>query len=258
MKNICLVRRGHLGDVILTEPIARYFKSKYDNVYLATDYIQAKCLLDGTYTDFIRINELDECKIEFESKITLTYELTPALNYIEGFANSANIVLKNKIPIVNSDWKNVVGSEYVLLAPSTSSWVYSMRNWGVENFRKLKDRIETAYKIQAIILEIKYSFTEMLYLIRHCKLLIGNDSAPGIISQCFNRNSFIIFGATHPKYVFFNKNANAIFAELDCIGCRHISRYTEIECASPLCLTELTVESVFNIISPTLNNLFNK
>lgn len=257
MSSICLIRSGHLGDVIMTEPIGRFFKSQFDEVYLATDFIQAKLLIGDSYTDFIKFGELESCTIKFDRQIILNYELSPQNNYIEGYANSANIILEDKIPRVKADWQNIIIEDYILIAPHTSHWVYSMRNWGVENFNHLKERIEKEYDIRVIVLESKFSFTEMLSLVRHCKMVIGNDSAPGIIAQCFNVKSAIIFGATHPKYVFFNQNAKAIFREIDCIGCRHISRHTEIQCASPFCLSELTVDSVLNSISPILKTLLN-
>lgn len=255
MSSICLIRSGHLGDVIMTEPIGRFFQSQYDEVYLATDFTQAKLLIGDSYTDFIKLGELGSYPINFDKKITLNYELSPQSNYIQGYANSANIVLEDTIPKVNSDWKKILSDDYILIAPYTSYWVYSMRNWGEENFMTLKKKIEDEYKIKVVTLNKEYSFTEMLSLIMHCKLLIGNDSAPGIIAQCFGIKSLIIFGATHPKYVLFNKNSKEIFTDLDCIGCRHISRHTEIECASPLCMTELTVESVFNSVSITLKTI---
>lgn len=255
MSSICLIRSGHLGDVIMTEPIGRFFQSQFDEVYLATDFIQAKLLIGDSYTDFIKFSELESCTIKFDRRIILNYELSPQSNYIEGYANSANIILEDKIPKVKADWQNILNEDYILIAPHTSHWVYSMRNWGTENFNHLKEKIEKEHDIRVIVLENKYSFTEMLSLIRHCKMVIGNDSAPGIIAQCFNVKSAIIFGTTHPKYVFFNQNAKAIFREIDCIGCRHISRHTEIECASPFCLSEITVASVFNSISPTLKTI---
>jgi ADP-heptose:LPS heptosyltransferase len=258
MSSICLIRSGHLGDVIMTEPIGRFFQSQFDEVYLATDFIQAKLLIGDSYTDFIKFNELESCTIKFDRQIILNYELSPQSNYIEGYANSANIILEDNIPKVKADWQNILNEDYVLIAPHTSHWVYSMRNWGEENFMNLKSRIEREYNIRVVNLNKEYSFTEMLSLIRHCKMLIGNDSAPGIIAQCFNVKSAIIFGATHPKHVFFNKNAIAIFRDIDCIGCRHISRHTEIECGSPFCLSKLTVENVISSISPMLKTILQQ
>lgn len=255
MSRICLIRSGHLGDVIMTEPIGRFFRTKYDEVYLATDFIQAKQLIGDSYTDFIKFSELENCSIVFDKQIILNYELSPNHNYIDGYAKSADISLIDRIPQVNTAWERIIEEDYVLLTPHTSYWVYAMRNWGDENFKYLKEKIENEFGIRVIVLDKKYSFSEMLSLIRHCKMLIGNDSAPGIIAQCFNVKSAIIFGATHPKYVFFNKNATSIFRDIDCIGCRHISRHTEIECASPLCLIELSVDSVFNSVNPILKNI---
>lgn len=258
MSRICLIRSGHLGDVIMTEPIGRFFQSHYDEVYLATDFIQAELLIGDSYRGFIKFSELESCAIKFDRKIILNYELSPDSKYIEGYANSANIVLKDTFPQVRSDWPDLLTEDYVLIAPHTSHWVYAMRNWGEDNFLELKSMIEQKHNIRVVILNKEYSFTEMLSLIRHCKLLIGNDSAPGIIAQCFNVRCAIIFGATHPKNVFFNQNAIAIHRDIDCIGCRHISRHTEIECGSPFCLTELTVEDIYREISPTLKTVLNK
>lgn len=252
MSSICLVRSGHLGDVIMTEPIGRFFRTQYDKVYLATNFTDAKLLIGDSYSDFIKFNELESCPIEFDKQIILNYELSPNLNYIEGYAKSADIVLEHKLPRVNNNWKDIIGADYVLIAPHTSHWVNAMRNWGTENFKHLKEKIEKEFDIRVIVLENRFSFTEMLSLIRHCKILIGNDSAPGIIAQCFNKKSFVIFGATNPNNVLFNENTTGIFSDIDCIGCKHIARHTKIQCASPLCLSELHPDFVYNIVAKAL------
>ena len=53
----------------MTEPIGRFFHSQYDEVYLATDFIQAKLLIGDSYTEFIKFSELESCSIKFDKKI---------------------------------------------------------------------------------------------------------------------------------------------------------------------------------------------
>lgn len=247
------MRSGHLGDVIMTEPIGRYFRNHYDRVYLATDFMQAKMLIGDTYTDLISYSHLNDSPMKFEKKIVLNYELSPQCNYIDGYARSADISLSDRIPKVKDQWERIIDEDYLLLAPHTSYWVHSMRNWGEENFRRLKDLIEMKLDMRVVTLDKHYSFIEMLSLIRHCKLLIGNDSAPGIIAQCFDIPAVIIFGATHPRYVLFNQRARPIHRDMDCIGCRHISRHTEIQCGSPFCMTELDLQEVYKEIKTILH-----
>ncbi len=258
-ENICLIRTGYLGDVIMTEPIGRHFKRKFKNVYLATEYTQIKSLLSDTYTDVIKYSGLQNCNIKFDRKIRLFYELSSnKLSYIEGLAESANVTLKDKVPTIKDDWQRMISEDYILIAPNTSNWISSVRNWGVDNFKRLKEKIEKNYKIKVIILEDRYTFTEMVSLIKYCKIMIGNDSAPGIIAQCLNKKSFIIFGATEPKYVLFNKNTIAIFNERAHFGCNHIRRQEEIECRSSFCMAEFSVDHVYKKILPALKALTTK
>lgn len=245
MHNICLIRSGHLGDVIMTEPTARAFRAQGANVFLATDHLQAACLLDQTYAGFIRTNNVDICGIDFSTRLVLTYELTPQLSYIAGFARSAGIELELRAPVINSHWVRIVDHDYILIAPNTSHWIQPMRNWGITNYRDLQRLIMARLEVDCILLEAQYSFSEMLSLIKHCQFLIGNDSAPNIIGQCFGKKTFTIFGATHPRYVLFRDDAVAIHTEIECLGCKHQARHTKIQCASPFCLTALSVEQVF-------------
>lgn len=246
MKNLCLIRRGHLGDVLLTEPIARYFRSRYDQVFLATNYLQAQALLQATYSGFIPYPELERCNIPFHRTIHLEYEPYPHLSYMEGYACAAGITLEKAFPLVHTDWPDIIGEPYLLLAPGTSRWMQSVRHWGDDHFESLRQRLEAHSGLRVIVLEERYGFTDMLSLIRHCRLFIGNDSGPGIIAQCFNKPALVIFGGTDPGKVLFSPAATALYHPLyDCIGCKQRSRHTEIVCASPLCLTELGVDRVF-------------
>jgi len=246
MKNLCLIRRGHLGDVLLTEPVARHFRRQYDQVFLATNYPQVQLLLHATYSGFIPYTELESCTIPFDQVIHLEYEPYPHLSYIEGYACAAGITLENAFPLVHRDWPDIIGEPYLLLAPGTSRWMQAMRNWGDDNFESLRQRLEAHSGLRAVVLNERYGFTEMLSLIRHCRLFIGNDSGPGIIAQCFGTPALIIFGGTDPDKVLFSPAATALYHPLyDCIGCKQRSRHTEIACASPLCLTELGVDTVF-------------
>lgn len=93
------------------------------------------------------------------------------------------------------DWGRIVTENYILLAPFTSKWEEKKRSWGYHKFVELSGLLSEHYNIRCVILEDSYSFCDMLSLIRHCRLLVGNDSAPAIIAQSFEKKCFVIFGA---------------------------------------------------------------
>src|SRR3989344_5828811 len=48
IKSACLVRSGNLGDVVMTEPVAKFLSKYIPNIYLATD-IEASSILAHSY-----------------------------------------------------------------------------------------------------------------------------------------------------------------------------------------------------------------
>jgi hypothetical protein len=48
--------------------------------------------------------------------------------------------------------------------------------------------------------------------------------------------------------VLLDSGAVGIEHEVGCNGCKDFARHTDIGCASPFCLTELTVEKVHAVI----------
>ncbi len=253
VKNLCIIRRGHLGDVIMTEPIARELKKYAQNVYLATEQIKAGLLVSDTFKDVFHYKSLHEVGVDFDVKVKLVYENSSnQLSYIEGFAESVDVKLGDKFPKIKHDWSRVLDQEYVLIAPNTSSWLEKERNWGLENYLNLKKEIEKFSNIKVVVLDDSYSFGEMLSLIRHCKIFIGNDSGPGIIAQCFNKKSFIIFGVTEPKYVNISSEMTPIYNMNAHGGCAHETRQEEMDCRSRDCMKEFDVDFVFSIIKSSL------
>jgi len=140
----------------------------------------------------------------------------------------------------------------VLIAPYTSWWEEKKRNWGYERFTQLKEIIESNLKIKCIVLEKEYSFPKMVSLIRHCEFIIGNDSGPIVIAQSFNKKSFIIFGATHPKYLHLSNNVVLLYDNTRHALCNHRTRDEEIKCCEDFCMDRIRVADVFNTIKTNI------
>ena len=157
-------------------------------------------------------------------------------------------VVNDDIPQINNDWNDIIGEEYILLAPFTSDWEEIKRNLGYKKYTELKNLLESEYKIKCIMLENSCSFQEIISLIKHCKFFVGNDSGPAIIAQSFNKKSFVIFGATRPEYIHLSKNSIPIYDKNRHKLCSHHTRKEEIDCCEEFCMERIRVKDVFGII----------
>jgi len=250
IKSVCFVRNRNLGDVILTEPVARFLSKYVDRIYLATDIENVESILK-IYNKVYKYSQVTTGEIDCDIMIKLVYELSDnKKTYIQGYMESIGFgdVILNDIPKVENGWKNIIGDEYILIAPFTSSWEEKKRNWGYKKFIELSKLLETEYNTKCVILEKHYSFGEMMSLIKHCKFFVGNDSAPAIIAQSFRKKSFIIFGATHPKYIHMSENTVPIYDKNRHKLCKHSTRIEEIACCEEFCMERITVNEVFNMI----------
>lgn len=254
IESICLVRNGHLGDVVITEPVARFLSKFVKNVFLATEVKGAETLFN-TYDTIYPYSDLVEGKIRSDVVVRLVHEWSDnTKTYINGYMESvgfsdANI---NDIPKLTDSWQKVEKEKYVLIAPHTSFWEEKKRNWGYEKFIQLKDLIEDQLKIKCVILEKEYSFSEMISLIRHAEFVIGNDSGPTVIAQSFDKKSFIIFGATHPKYLHLSNNVVPLYDNTRHVLCSHNTREEEIKCCEEFCMDRIRVADVFDIIKENI------
>lgn len=192
-----------------------------------------------------------EGKIHADVIIKLVHERSDnKKTYIQGFMESVGFsdIKINEIPNLSESWPKIIEGEDALIAPYTSWWEEKKRNWGYGKFVELKDLIEKELGIKCVVLEKDYSFSDMISLIQQCKFIVGNDSGPNVIAQSFNKKSFIIFGATHPKYLHLSENVVSIHDKDRHKLCSHRSREDEIRCCEEFCMDRIRVPDVFNTI----------
>lgn len=250
VKSVCLVRSGHLGDVVMTEPIARFLSHYVPRICLATGVEGAELIFE-TYDKVYAYDQIKSGEIDCDIMMKLVYELSNnKKTYIQGYMESVGFgdVTTKDIPILHSDWDNIIQGEYILIAPFTSWWEEKKRNWGYKKFTELAKLLESEYGIKCVMLEKHYSFREMMSLVKHCKFLVGNDSGPAVIAQSFNKKSFVIFGATRPEYIHMSEHTVPIYDENRHKLCKHNSIKEEMECCEEFCMERIRVNEVFNQI----------
>lgn len=254
IKSICLVRSGHLGDVVMTEPAARFLSKYINDISLVTEIKDATKLFD-VYKNIYPLSDLVEGKIQADAIVRLVHERSDnKKTYIQGYMESVGFYdLKfDDIPKLTQSWPRIIEMKYILIAPYTSWWEEKKRNWGYSKFLELKDLVEKELGKKCIVLEKDYSFSDMMSLIQHCEFIIGNDSGPTVIAQSFNKKSFIIFGTTHPKYLHLSKNVVSIYDKDRHKLCSHKNREEEIKCCEEFCMDRIRVPDVFATIKTNI------
>lgn len=250
IKSVCLVRSGHLGDIIMAEPIARFLSKYVDKIYLATEIEDAE-LIFNTYDKIYRYSRINSGEINCDLMIKLVYELSDnKKTYVQGYMESigfGEIDIKDS-PILKNNWDKIIDGKYILIAPFISQWEEKKRNWGYKKFIELSKRLKSEYNIKCIMLGENYSFGEMMSLIKHCQFFIGNDSGPAIIAQSFKKKTFIVFGATHPGYMQKSECTIPIYDKNRHKLCEHNLRKEEIDCCEEFCMDRISVAEVFDKI----------
>ncbi len=104
----------------------------------------------------------------------------------------------------------------------------------------------------------KRTFKEMISLIKHCNFLVGNDSGPAVIAQSFNKVSFVIFGATDPKYLHTSEYMVPLYDKNRHVLCTHNSRQEEIDCCEEFCMKRMRVSDVLDRIKAEYERIESK
>lgn len=245
---LAVIRQGHMGDVLITEPIISVLRDKYSHVTIYTDFPRVAALLPVIDEIVPYPGHLCISEGQFDRVINPLYEIYAGINHLNGFAKSVGVELRHRVPVLRRGSPRIVDTAYGFVAPHTSNFVKSMREWPESRFVELAQRLEDYTGLPFVLLRRDHSFDEMVSLIEHCELFVGNDSGPSILAQCFNRPSFVIFGATRSDLVLLAEDAVGITKGIECNGCKHFARHTDIMCATPMCLTTLDVKDVFSQI----------
>jgi ADP-heptose:LPS heptosyltransferase len=248
-----LVRKGHMGDVILTEPVARALRERYSRLVLVTQYVAIGRLLEAY--DAVRgyTEEFVTAPPKNADRLVLTYEHRRDLHYLDAYADSARVSLPYRLPRLRGGDRRLIEGPYCLIAPYTSQWRREMRTWPERYFEDLSQTIQLRFDLQVVVLDGRYGFDEMLALIRHCRVFVGNDSGPAVIAQCYRRPAVVLFGATRAESVLVDSSAVGISQDVGCNGCLHHHGAVRLSCADPLCLRSLGVGTVLDAITRQLS-----
>lgn len=232
---IILKRSGAIGDIIIMEPLMRYFYMKGYNVVLD---IPKDCfdLFEHHYFPIKHISQFDIGRITPEKNINLdmAYEVKPRQNYQKSYFEFCNIKdykLTRPIlwPLVDNITKPF--KKYVIIHNDDRETPH--RNIYGVNWEKVKDHLESLgyFVVQIGSGNVKCGqhyntfgkIGVLKWLIAGCDLFIGVDSAPAGMAVAYKKPSILFFGSVNPDYIHPDlENVEIIQGNCNNSGCWHI------------------------------------
>lgn len=133
---------------------------------------------------------------------------------------------------------------------------------GSQSERKTGDEILSLARHKPVDLIGKTTLRQLIAVIDRCRLLIGNDSAPGHIAAARMVPVVSIFGPTVPAFGYYpyGKDVVIVEKELSCRPCHHHGPEKCLE-GHFRCMMDITVDDVMNAVKKILTPpipLFNK
>jgi ADP-heptose:LPS heptosyltransferase len=214
--SVIIKRTAAIGDILLAEPIMRYYAQKNYNIILdiPKDFFD---LFSNHYFPIKHISQFDKNRITPEKTINLdfAYEAKPRQNRLKSYFEFCGIKeyeLTRPVLFPLVDEKTKLFKKYAILHIDNKNIPH--RNVYGVNWKAIKRHLEAyGYLVfqvgkedhESIGLEINTASLAFLkFFIAGCDLFIGIDSAPLNIAMAYNKPCVGFFGSVNPEYVHPN------------------------------------------------------
>jgi len=206
-------RSGALGDILIAEPLFRYYAEKGYNIVLDIPKSMFD-LFPNHYFPIKHISQFDSGRITPEKivNLDLAYEVKPRQNYLKSYFEFCGIkdyqlTRPQLFPLVNESTK--LFKKYAVLHIDVRETPH--RNIYGVNWSSVKKHLEAyGYTViqtgqgyhETIGLEVNTPSIAMLkFLIAGCDIFLGIDSAPLGIAMAYNKPCVGFFGSVNPEYI---------------------------------------------------------
>jgi ADP-heptose:LPS heptosyltransferase len=187
------------------------------------------------------------------------------------------ILPKDDIVFAQNLFLNNTHSQIHVSIHPGANWETSFRSWSIENFILIVDNILNFYgervkivmlgdqnelllskrfpnhlkkKVSFIDMIGKTTLSQMMSIIKHSHIFIGNDSGPLHIARAFKIPTIGIFGPTNPGQVVSDwHDFFPIRSTTTCNSCYLHEQFFKPTCREPICLISISVEKVFRAIT---------
>jgi len=265
---VIIKRTAALGDVLLTEPVAKYYFNKGYNVVLdiPSDMYE---MFSNHYFPIKHISQFDFGRITPKKivNLDLAYEAKPKQNRLKSYFEFSGIKdyeLTRPILFPLVDEKTKLFKKYAVIHIDQKNIPH--RNIYGVNWKAIKKHLE-AYGY--VVIQIGKEFHESIgiemntpsigflkFVIAGCDLFLGIDSGPLNIAMAYNKPCVGFFGSVNPEYVYPNTKGLEVIQQ-PCIyqHCYHSEfSVTGVSCVfnadvPPCCIaeTEQVIDAINNL-----------
>ena len=288
MKILIKALMPSFGDLILATGPLRLLKEQRNNpkIFLLTKFpeiLQGNPFIACVFTreseafsfcydeiiDLSMVNFADEENITFnyahllDIKWRNPWELAPQIFLYKEEIMWAKSLVAKQVPI---------GKKICVVHPSTHKFYWEGRNWSLEGFKVIIERLQNlgyfvieigkrirSTKISDLSLIDQTSLRELASIISLSDLFVGIDSGPFHLAQAFKIKSIVIFGPTEPysRIIDFKFSSFIRNESLTCIGCynrKGVSNLNKCERGTIECMKQLNPTYVADEIERMLKN----
>lgn len=213
---IILKRSGAMGDIIMMEPVMRYYILKGWNVVLDIPIIFWP-LFSEHYFPVKHISHFDRSRITPEKEVNLdmSYEIKPRQLYLKTYFEMCGVTdyiltRPNLYPLV--DDKSKMFKQYALIHIDKRET--QERNTQGVNWRRVTRHLEAlGYTVlqlglndhDVVATELNTQNVGFLkYVIAGCDIFIGVDSGLAAIAAAYFKKSILLFGSVNPEFIHAN------------------------------------------------------
>jgi ADP-heptose:LPS heptosyltransferase len=265
---VIIKRTAALGDILLTEPVMRYYFNNNYNVVLDVPQEMFE-MFSSHYFPIRHISQFDLGRIKPEKVINLdlAYEVKPKQNRLKSYFEFCGIKdyeLSRPILFPLVDEKTRLFKKYAILHIDNKSMPH--RNIYDVDWKAVKKHLEAyGYTViqvgkeehESVGIEMNTpSIGFLKFLIAGCDIFLGIDSGPLNIAMAYNKPCVGFFGSVNPKYVHPDLT-NMQIIQQGCVNqhCYHSTVSTiGIDCIfnkekPPCCVaeTEQIIEAINNL-----------
>lgn len=241
---IVIKRSGACGDIILIEPVMRYYAVKGYNIVLDIP-LAFFDLFSNHYFPVKHISQFDSGRITPKKNINLdlAYEVKPKQNYLKSYFEFCGITdyqlsrpilfplplddtkLFKKFAVIHIDQRetlhrNIYGVNWKAVERYLTNNGYTVLQVGKNDHEICGIEINTT------------TIGLLKWVIASCDIFIGVDSAPAHIAMAYNKPCVLMFGSVNPDYIHSDlNNAEVIQGACDNSFCWHQTGKTAgVEC----------------------------
>lgn len=260
-------RREAIGDVLLTTPLIAemHRQNPKSEIYVETNH--PELFRDNPAVTAAGSNFPHVYRWATVIDLDMSYENMPETNIIEAYYKTAHIIRPPSDMFIGCQpelFPNRMESQLARALLGGKKWLavhagpttWAGKNWPWERWEELCRRLTLeGWRIVLVglpgpslphLLDLRgrTDFQQLAAALRECRLFVGVDSFPMHVATAIGTPVVGLFGATDPRYILNDPNAEPVCGTSDCAGARHrVAGQTYVDCDGA-CMQSISVDMV--------------